>query len=279
MEGLRANRYSEKIQQAKEMFIDLTDMEQVAVLHELIDDTPYKTKNYTKYLHKEYYIKHNKPQLLEKSIKKYKLEYDDCIIKDSDLINVIANRHTLRDYENRKMDYKTFCQIIHYSFGVKYYGLGAYNQKSYPFKYTNTQGGLNYLDLYIVVNNVESIEQGLYYYDFINDELCQLDKGNMRKLINDINFQNEFSVYSNFICFIVADMSRVVPKYYKRAYRFSHVDAGILTAYLQIIAEYNDVNSCVIAGYLEHKLEDCLMLSPDEYPVLSICFGYKPEEV
>ena len=67
--------------------------------------------------------------------------------------------------------------------------------------------------------------------------------------------------------------------YYKRAYRFLYVDAGILSAYLQVVAEYHGVVSCSVAGYLEYKLEDLLELNSNEYPIVSICFGNKPEEV
>lgn len=278
MEGTRINELSEKLQSIKEQLIDVSDIDQVKVMHEMIDDTPYKTQNYMKYMHDEYHIEHNKKELIENSKVKYKLSVDKNKLCEEDVIQIISNRHSLRDFENKTIEFETFSNIIHYSFGVKYYGLGAYNQKRYPFKYTNTQGGLNYLDLYIIVNNVENIEKGLYYYDFINDEICLLDRGNMRPLINEINFQNEFTVYSNFVCFIVADMQRVVPKYYKRAYRFSHVDTGILAAYLQILAEYHGIGSCAVAGYLEHKLEKLIGLSSNEYPILSICFGYKPEE-
>ncbi len=268
-----------KLQQIKEQLLDVTDIDQIKITHELIDDTPYKTKNYLKYMHDEYYIQHHKAHLIQQSLKKIPLKANRERFQNQMLPDLISNRHSLRDYENKQVDFETFSNIIHYSFGVKNYGLGAYNQKKYPFKYTNSQGGLNYLDLYIVALNVEGLEQGLYYYDFIHNELCLMDAGNMRPLINDIHFQNEFTVYSNFICFIVADMERVVPKYYKRAYRFSHVDTGILTAYLQLIAEFHDLGSCSVAGYLEHKLEDLLGLSSNDYPIVSICFGYKPEEV
>lgn len=279
MEGVSINEFAEEIQKLKEQFLDVADIDQIKIIHEVIDDTPYKTKDYEKYLHDEYYIKHNRSELIEKSTMKYKLNPDKNLLSEINLSRIIKERHSLRDYENKLVSYETFSNILHYSFGVKYFGFGAYNQRNYPIKYSNSQGGLNYLDLYIIVNNVDGIEQGLYYYDFINDEICLIDHGNMRLIVNEINFQNEFTVYSNFMCFIVADMERVVPKYYKRAYRFSHVDTGILFAYLQFIAECHGIGSCGVAGFLEHKLDDLLNLSSNEYPMISMGFGYRPEEI
>ena len=44
---------------------------------------------------------------------------------------------------------------------------------------------------------------------------------------------------------------------------------------MQLIAENNKVSSCVIAGYLEHNIENLLNLMEDEYPIITISFGYK----
>lgn len=275
MEGTRIAKYGDVIRDVRESLAELTDIEQVGVLHELIDDTPYKSQSYAKYLHDEYYIQHNKPDIISRSSKSYTLAVDDTTT--GHLMDTIRGRHSVRDYANADVDFNVFSRVLHYSFGVKYFGRGAYGRREFPFKYTNTQGGLNYLDLYVVVNRVEGVDQGLYYYDFICDRICQMDRGNMRGLLGEINYQNEFCAYSNFVCFVVADMSRVVPKYYRRAYRFAHVDAGILTAYLQLIAEDNGLGSCAIAGYLEHKLEKVLELGADEYPLLAVSVGRKPQ--
>ncbi|ADH60239.1 SagB-type dehydrogenase domain protein [Thermoanaerobacter mathranii subsp. mathranii str. A3] len=273
MDGVRLKYYNKKIQQLKELLANCSDLEQVSILHEIIDDTPYKTKNYMKYMHKGYYIKHNKEELIDNSLKQIKLQVNDFPSKN--IVEIIKNRYSVRDYENREVSFEAFSQIIHYSFGVKHVAEGVYDRKSYLFKYTNSQGGLNYLDLYIIVNNVEGVEQGLYYYDFIGNKICQIDNGNMRGIIKEIHFQNEFTAYSSFLCIVVADLRRVVPKYYKRAYRFAHVDAGILLAYLQLLAENNGISSCIVAGFLEHKIETLLNLSKDEYPIATIGFGYK----
>lgn len=273
MEGIRREKYKDDIAEISKCFAKFSDIEQVGILHELIDDTPYKTKNYTKYIHDEYYIKHNKPELMDTNKKYYDLDISND--DSNDILNLIENRYSVRDYENKPLKFKEFSQIIYYSMGVKYIGRGAYDQREFPFRYTNNQGGLNHLDLYLIVNNVEGIEQGLYYYDFINNRIYQMDQGNMRAIISQINYQNEFSVYSNFLAIIVTDLRRVVPKYYKRAYRMAHVDAGILTGYMQLIAENNKVSSCVIAGYLEHNIENLLNLMEDEYPIITISFGYK----
>ncbi len=279
MEGTRINEVRDQIQAVREVLLNRTDFDHLKVIHEVIDDTPYKTRNFMKYMHDEYYIEHQRKDIIEKSLRKYPLKVNHSKIQHKDIFSIIANRHSLRDYANKEVDFDVFSNIIHYSFGVKYWGMGAYNQKRFPFKYTNSQGGLNYLDLYIIVNKVEQLEKGLYYYDFIRDELCLIDQGNMRPLISEINYQNEFTVYSNFVCLIVADMERVVPKYYKRAYRFAHIDTGILAAYLQLLAEYHGLGSCCLAGYLEHKIEDLLGLNSNQYPILCMSFGHPPEEI
>lgn len=276
MDGIRIEKYQNDINEVREVVAKYPDIEQVAILHEVIDDTPFKTQNYMKYIHDEYYIKHNKSDIIKKCSKFYELYSDfDENEESMSVIQSIKDRFSVRDYTNKPISFKDFSKIIHYSMGVKCVGRGAYDQREFPFRYCNSQGGLNHLDLYIIVNNVEGLEQGLYYHDFINQRIYQMDKGNMRSLIGEINFQNDFSTYSNFLAIIVSDLSRVVPKYYKRAYRMAHVDAGIASSYLQLISEQCGINSCIIAGYLENRVEELLNLTKDDYPILTMSFGYK----
>ncbi|MBO0481264.1 SagB/ThcOx family dehydrogenase [Candidatus Enterococcus courvalinii] len=272
----RSQYYADEINKIKENISKYDDLEQVGILHEVIDDTPFKTQNYMKYLHDEYYIIHTKKEIIDESNKFYKLAPEEDGTANN-LYKIIKNRNSIRDYQNKTISFEAFSNIIYYSFGVKSITRGAYDQRDYPFKYINSQGGLNYLDLYIFVNNVESIEKGLYYYDFINNRLCQMDYGNYREIIAKINYQNEFTVYGNFVTVLVADLSRVVPKYYKRAYRMAHVDSGIAIAYLELLAENLGISSCVVAGYLEHVLEDTLELTKNDYPILTASFGYKSD--
>lgn len=65
MEGIRLNQYEKEINNINEQIATLPDVEQLAILHEIIDDTPFKTQNYNKYVHEEYYICHNKPKIIE----------------------------------------------------------------------------------------------------------------------------------------------------------------------------------------------------------------------
>ena len=272
MEGIRLNKYSTEIKNIELQIASLPDIEQVAILHELIDDTPFKTESYNKYAHDEYYICHNKSEIVSGSGKRILLdvpeEFPEC-----NLVKLIANRDSARDYTNKSISFQQLSTMLHYSLGKKRIARGAYDQREYPFRFCNSAGGLNHLDIYLFINRVDGIESGIYYYDFISDALIQMDHGNMRSIIGHVNFQNEFSIYSNFVGVIVSDLSRIVPKYYKRAYRMAHVDGGIAMSYLQILGEYVGISSCIIAGFLEHELEKLLHLTCDDYPIATMAFG------
>lgn len=274
MEGIRLNKYSNEIKNVELQISALPDIEQVAVLHEMIDDTPFKTQSYNKYAHDEYYIRHNKPEIIESTGKRFPLKPAESMA-DCDLAKLIQGRDSLRDYANKDITFGQLSTILHYSMGKKRVARGAYDQREYPFRFCNSAGGLNHLDLYLLINRVEEIESGIYYYDFIRDTLIQMDHGNMRSIISRVNFQNEFSVYSNFVAVVVSDLSRIVPKYYKRTYRMAHVDGGIAMAYMQTIGEYLGVSSCIVAGFLEHELERLLHFTQDDYPIATMAFGVK----
>lgn|GEM_PF-1909675 len=275
--GTRINQFAEEISQINEILIEKTNMEKILILHELLDDTPYKTGNYMQYDLDEYYIKHQKEEIIRnKHLDRIKLVPSENLNR-LPLDEVIVTRKSIRDFSSEKVSFEQFSNILFYAFGKREHIRGIYDQRNYPLKFSNTQGGLNHLDIYVVVNNVEDVNEGLYYYDFIYNQLVCLDKGIMRTILAKIHYQSEFVVYAAFNIFIILDLERVVWKYLKRAYRFSHVDTGILLAYLQLVANYHKIGSCAVAGYLEHELENFLGLNEHEIPILSIAFGKKTE--
>jgi len=242
----------------------------IRVVHELIDDTPYKTENYEQYniAEKDYYIAHIKDEY-KNSKKTIKL----APVSDNVVNDLLQNRSSARDYANEQMTFDEFSTLLGTSFGLKQKLTGAYSRRDFPIKKTNSAGGLNALDLYVFVNNVEGIESGIYYYNFLAHELIQIDYGNVRPIINKIHYQNEFTTYANICVIYVADLTRVSWKYLRRSYRFVHVDTGIAAANLQITAETLGLCSCMVAGYLEHEVERYLSLGQDELPILSVSIG------
>ena len=64
MKGIRIESYTNEILKIKEILEEYEDLIQVGILHELIDDTPYKTENYLKYNQDNYNVVHNKKNLL-----------------------------------------------------------------------------------------------------------------------------------------------------------------------------------------------------------------------
>jgi len=252
--------------------VEHESLDVIRIMHEVVDDTPYKTQNYEQYnlAEEEYYIEHTCPRYKDAE-ERIKLEQvSDNVIKD-----LLQRRNSTRDYSNETLTFKEFSTLVGTAFGLKQTFTGAYSRRDFPVKRTNSAGGINYIDMYIFINNVEGIAQGMYYYDFLQHDLVQIDHGNVRPIINKIHYQNEFTTYSNMCVMYVADFKRVAWKYLRRSYRFAHVDTGIAVANLQLTAESLGLGSCMVAGYLEHEVEKYLSLEEHELPILSMSIGKK----
>lgn len=248
--------------------------EVIRIVHEVLDDTPYKTKNYYQYSIDEdsYFIEHINQRFKDDQVYK---TIDLMSPKEDRIGELLKNRKSIRDYTNKELSFEDFSTLMANSFGMKDTFMGAYSLKEYPVKMTNSQGGLNYLDMYLFINNVEDVESGIYYYNFLKHQLIQLDYGNVRPIISKIHYQNEFTTYSNMLVMYIADLKRVSWKYLRRSYRFAHVDTGIAAANLQISSENLGLGTCMVAGYLEHEVEKYLQLTPEEIPILSVSIGTK----
>lgn len=261
---------TEQIEKIQKELSGNTTNEVIRIVHEVIDDTPFKTRNNEQYsiAEDEYYIKNTNIRFTSEDLRMQLKK-----VSHNNITQLLQNRQSVRDYSNKKITYSDMSTLMGVSFGLKETFKGAYSKKEFPVKTSNSQGGLNYLDLYLLINNVENIDSGIYYYDFLQHELVQLDYGNVRPIINKIHYQNEFTTYGNLLAIYVADFKRISWKYLRRSYRFAHVDAGIAVANLQLVTKSLGLGSCIVAGYLEHEIENYLELPKDEIPIVSVSIG------
>lgn len=139
---------------------------------------------------------------------------------------------------------------------------------------SNSQGGFNHQDIYLFVNKIDGLDEGIYYYDFVNHELILIHSISYKYAMQEIGYMmNEYVAYSSFSLILVSNINRIKEKYKSRCYRYAHVDIGIMASNIQLYSESIDIGSVMIAGFLEHKVIEYCNLSDLEIPILLMSFG------
>lgn len=217
------------------------------------------------------------PSLLKeyKTDIKIKLNPNENVGK-TNIYDILKLRASRRDYSYENITQETLSNILFFSYGQRD-AIRAYNNDNFPLRYAPSAGGLQSNDLYVVINKVEGIEKGLYYYNFKNNSLILVEAGYMKNRLLECCVGQEFITDASVIIILAANLKRVKWKYSKKAYRFVHVDTGILSENIHLLATANKLRSCMIAGFNDDKINEFLMLDGEnEFVSLLISIGTSP---
>ena len=195
------------------------------------------------------------------------------------LEQVIRARAARRDYVDRTVASDVFSTFLHWSCGVRRY-VPAYNTGEFPVRFTPSGGGLQPWEIYIVVNNVERLGQGLYHYRAPNHSLELLQRGQMRSKMVELAFGVEFLHHANYVCIITCAPERFYWKYGVRGYRTAHIDVGVLVQSMWYVATALRLRSLPLSGFSDDGVDEFLGLDPqNEFSMILFVVGARPDTV
>ena len=88
--------------------------------------------------------------------------------------------------------------------------------------------GMSLLDLYVIVNGVDGITSGAYYYSPSRGSLELLKEGSFRSEAGHLTFEQALGADAGVVVFIMADLQRVIGRFGNRGYRAAQFEAGIV---------------------------------------------------
>ena len=91
-------------------------------------------------------------------------------------------------------------------------------------------------DLYLIVNAVEGLPSGSYFFDRERRGLELLEEGNFRRQAGDLGLEQELPADSSVAIFFLADLERIFKGYGNRGYRAVQLEAGIVGGKLYLAA-------------------------------------------
>lgn len=126
-----------------------------------------------------------------------------------------------------------------------------------------TGGGLLSIQLYYISLNTESLSRGIYKYRADKHGLELVSEGEIRGRIFEITSFQDWIARCAGIFVLVSDLDRVQWKYEDRAYRLTHMDAGVLGQSLHLAATSIDLGSCMVFGFLDDEMNQLMSIDGD----------------
>jgi SagB-type dehydrogenase family enzyme len=187
---------------------------------------------------------------------------------------VMQKRESFRDFVRKPMSLIELATVLETAYGVKGRS-NAYGVPNFPMRAAPNAGGLQSIEVYAVTFDVEGLEPGIYYYNADRSGLIQIDRGLMRRRVHQIClFLQEWISEAGAVLFLTCNLDKLFWKYGKKAYRMTHMDAGVVADHLHLTASAIGLGSCLVSGMFDQ--EAARLLGVDgrrEFPTLAVCLG------
>lgn len=168
------------------------------------------------------------------------------------LEEAIEKRRSIRDYSKEAMGKTALSQLLYSAQGVtgKTYG---HSLRSAP-----SAGALYPFEIYVVVNNVRDLPQGIYHYSVLDHSLELVKAGDFSGQITDGGLGQEMLGAANVTFVLSAVFDRVRHKYGERGSRYTYIEAGHISQNIYLQAVSLGLGSVSVGAFLDEKVNQLI---------------------
>jgi SagB-type dehydrogenase family enzyme len=198
-------------------------------------------------------------------------DYPDCQtiqlpdispLSDTTLHEVLKNRKSIRKYQNKPIKKETLSYLLWASTGI------SRTEGGYEFRTAPSAGALYPIETYLVVNNVEEIDPGVYHYNIQHHYLELLKEGDYAAETAQAALRQRMCADAPVVFIWTAIFQRMKWKYDQRAYRYIYLDAGHIAENLALAATSLGLGSCQIGALYDDEVNQIIDVDGKEESVI-----------
>ena len=194
----------------------------------------------------------------------------DLALDDSGLFDALARRRSVRAYGPEPLALGELGALLWAAAGV------TARQDGFAFRTAPSAGGLYPIEHYVVANDVEGLEQGLYHYDVLGRALERLHAGDLRLPVARAALDQRIAAEAQAVFVWTAVLERSRWKYGERFVRYVLLDAGHIAENVALAATALGLGTCQIAAFFDEEAADILGVDPDVEPVVYMSTAGRP---
>ncbi len=169
----------------------------------------------------------------------------------------IENRRSVHNFQRISIDVNDLATLLHFLYQIP----SLYN---FPAFYT-----------YIVVNDVEKLTNGLYYYHQTDHKLELFKKGTFRGDISYLTLAQD-AVFNASVAIFFACNFKELDIFSDRGYRYAHFNIGMASEAVYLVASALNLGVRGIGNFFDEELSAFFNLDlPDEYVLGGVVVGRK----
>jgi len=188
-------------------------------------------------------------------------------------INIFFKRRSKRNFDKYPISFREVNDIIQNSYGVSGFQKYAYGVEKLPLRTAPTSGGLQCVELFVLLNYSSDYKPSILHYNLLDCNLYLVSEMYNPASLIDICKGNEFAYSASMIICLVADLSKVFWKYGEGSLRLSFLDCGFIAQNVYLSSAYFGFKACAIGGFDIQALSEMLSLSDFQIPTLLVAVG------
>ncbi|MEL6866761.1 MAG: SagB/ThcOx family dehydrogenase [Bacteroidota bacterium] len=180
---------------------------------------------------------------------------------DKSLREVLYERKSHRDFDGSSISATQLATILYYANGYK----SMNSEFGTTFrKFVPSSGGLNSVEVFAIVLNVDGVEQGIYHYDSERHEIIRIAQGDYTTWTREhIFYQTEYADAS-VVLVLASAFGKLAQKYGLRAYRLSLLDVGHISQNVYLCSTAMGLKICASAGFIDDELDEALCIDGND---------------
>jgi len=163
---------------------------------------------------------------------------DDCL----------KRRKSVRSYSEESVSQEQLSYLLWAAAGVQRRGRGR------EYRTAPSAGALYPIETYLIVNNVEKLEKGLYHYNVRMHALEVLRLEDLAEELVSAALGQEMCSDAAVVFVWTAVFNRSKWKYRQRAFRYVYVDVGHMGQNLALAAAGMGLGSCQVGAFLDDEV-------------------------
>jgi len=191
-------------------------------------------------------------------------------LKSRDLFTIIRKRYSVRSYSKTLLSLQNLSYLLWCSTGLRS------EEQGYEFRTAPSAGALYPIETYLIVNNVESLNPGIYHYAIQKHQLEVLNEGRFGKDTAIAALGQRMAMDAPVVFVWTAIFQRSKWKYDQRAYRYIYLDAGHIAENLALAAVDLELGSCQIGALYDDEINNLLGIDGTEESVIYMSVAGHP---
>lgn len=198
-------------------------------------------------------------------------EYEGKTIKLPDpefrgmyLEDALLKRRSVRNYADEPLLIAELSQLLFSAQGVTGRIHGTL------LRTAPSAGALYPFEVYIIVNNVKTLEKGIYHYCVRTHSIVLIREGDFKREITRVSLEQEMMGDAGVVFVLSAVFDRMRSKYGERGFRYVYMEAGHISQNIYLQATSLGLGSVVVGAFLDRATNELIGVDGKNEAVIAL---------